>query len=531
MSLVANLKTYARFGWGLHSFLRETITLEEARDILRRRLAEREASFLRLIEKGIFGYPPSPYLPLLRLAQAELGDIRAMVRDKGLEATLRALREAGVYVGYEEFRGLQPITRHGQVISVQARDFDNPFLLNHYETETGGTTGPAMRIPHDLNHVAGQAPYHMVTRDMHGVLDVPMALWRGILPDGSGINNVLRAARMGRIPERWFSQVVPRCTRRDLKYLLASGFFVAMGRLNGVSIPWPQWVPMADALVVARWAADTLRTHDRCLILTPVSRALRVCLVAAEAGLDLTGTTFMISSEPPTPAKVQGIERAGARHFPMYSLAEVGVVGAGCGQPDDCSDLHLLKDAFALIQCPRPVPNADLTVPAFNLTTLLLTTPKLMLNVEVDDYGVLERRSCGCELESLGFDEHLHHIRSFRKLTGEGVTLVGSEMVRILDEVLPARFGGSPLDYQLWEEEDEQGFTRLSLRISPGVPIADEAQVIDVVLAALRQSSAAADAAQDMWRQAGSLRVVRQVPAWTARGKLMPLHITRRGEP
>ncbi len=58
--------------------------------------------------------------------------------------------------------------------------------------------------------------------------------------------------------------------------------------------------------------------------------------------------------------------------------------------------------------------------------------------------GVIEQRSCGYPLESYGYSEHLREIHSFRKLTGEGVTLVGNEMVRILEEVLPARFGGSP---------------------------------------------------------------------------------------
>jgi hypothetical protein len=148
-----------------------------------------------------------------------------------------------------------------------------------------------------------------------------------------------------------------------------------------------------------------------------------------------------------------------------------------------------------------------------------------MLNVESDDYGVIETRSCGCPLESYGFTEHVRHIRSFRKLSGEGVTLVGSEMLHILEEVLPARFGGSPLDYQLLEEEDEQGFTRLSLLINPKVEIENEDEVIAAVLEALRHGSVAADMARAIWAQAGTLCVKRIAPVWTAQGKLMPLHM------
>jgi hypothetical protein len=153
-----------------------------------------------------------------------------------------------------------------------------------------------------------------------------------------------------------------------------------------------------------------------------------------------------------------------------------------------------------------------------------------MLNVESDDYGVIERRSCGCPLESYGFTEHVRHIRSFRKLTGEGVTLVGSEMTRILEEMLPARFGGSPLDYQLLEEEDEAGFTRLSLLVSPKIRIEDEKEVIEVVLEALGRGSVAADMARAIWSQAKTLRVKRMEPIWTAQGKLMPLHMKRHSE-
>ncbi len=528
MSLLADLKMYARFAWGLRGFLRHTITLEEAKAIVRERLEKRDENFLRLVEKGIFGYPRSPYLLLLKLAQVELGDIQNMVRAKGLEDTLRALREAGVYITFEEFKGREPIVRHGQAIPVQAHDFDNPHLRHYYEAESGGTTGAGMRVAIDLDHLAAQTPLIMLARDAYGVLNVPTAIWRGILPDSTGLNNILRPARFGQMPEKWFSPVAVGDFRPSLKYRLATHYVVTMGRLFGVPIPWPEPVSLDQAGVVARWAAEALEARGACLIRAGVSMALRVCIAAREEGLDLTGATFMGAGEPPTPAKVQGITRTGARYVPNYFFSEAGYVGAGCARPVDGNDLHFLKDHLALIQYPRQVPGWEMTVPAFYFTTLLPTAPKLLLNVESDDYGIIEHRSCGCPLETYGFTEHLRHVRSFRKLTGEGVTLVGSEMVHILQEVLPARFGGSPLDYQLLEEEDENGFTRLSLLVSPKVEIADETEVIEAVLEALGRSSVAADLARAIWSQARTLRVKRTEPIWTARGKLMPLHVKRR---
>ena len=68
MGLFGDLKMYGRFGLGLRKYLREPITLEDAVAAVERRMAAREGNFLRLIERGIFGHPGSPYLELFRLA-------------------------------------------------------------------------------------------------------------------------------------------------------------------------------------------------------------------------------------------------------------------------------------------------------------------------------------------------------------------------------------------------------------------------------------------------------------------------------
>jgi hypothetical protein len=524
---LAELRMYSRFLWGLRDFLRHTITLEEAREIVRRRMAQREANFLRLLERGIFGYSRSPYLPLLKLAQFDLGEIKKMVGERGLEGTLKALRGAGVYITFEEFKGRAPIVRHGKIIPVQERDFDNPYLKYYYEGETGGTTGAGSRVGIDLDHLAAETPFIMLAYHAHGIHNVPTAIWRPILPDSSGINHLLWGSRIGNVPQKWFSPVTTRDLKPSLKYPLATQCIVRMARHYGAPIPRPEPVSLDQAAVVSRWAAETVKHHGACMVATIVSMAVRACIAAQAEGLDLTGTTFVIGSEPSTEAKVAEIRRTGARCFPSYHFREAGRIGMGCCRPADSNDLHFLKDGAALIQYPREVAGLVNTVPAFNFTTLLPTAPKIMLNVESDGYGVIEQRSCGCPLESYGYTEHLREIRSFQKLTGEGVTLVGSDMVRILEELLPARFGGSALDYQLLEEEDDKGFTRLSLLVSPKIPISDESAIIETVMQALSRSNVAADMATAIWKQAGTLQVKRSEPIWTARGKLTPLHLHR----
>lgn len=521
------LKTFAKFPLALRRFARHSLTLDEAKRIVRQRMERREERFLRIVERSIYGYPPSPYLALLEMAGCEPGDLREMVKQRGLEETLRALREAGVYVTFEEFKGRQPIVRHGMEIVVTPWDFDNPFARRHFAYQTGGSTGAASNVSADLDQIAARAPHDILTLAAHSMLDAPSAIWRGILPV-STLGSMLRRAHIGHLPERWFSPIGWRDSKHWLKYGAATCYIILWMRLFGMRVPLPEIVHADQALVVARWVAETLKTHGQCLLYTQVSHAVRVCLAAQEAGFDLIGATIKGGGEPPTPAKVRQMERAGVRYISNYAMTEAGSIASGCAQPIDGSDVHLFKDAYALFAYPYTIEGTGITVPAFNLTTLLPTAPKLMLNVQMDDYGIIEERRCGCELETYGYTTHLRQIRSYSKLTGEGVTLIGTEMLRILEEVLPARFGGSPLDYQMMEAEDEQGFTRLYLVISPRVGIVDESTVIEVMLNALRQSSPMADAARTVWQHAQTIQVKRMEPVWTGRGKLMPLHIQRR---
>ncbi|HET7159673.1 MAG TPA: hypothetical protein VFI62_11800, partial [Burkholderiales bacterium] len=221
------------------------------------------------------------------------------------------------------------------------------------------------------------------------------------------------------------------------------------------------------------------------------------------------------------------MQRVGVQIVASYGSVEAVAIGLGCSRAVHVDEVHLAMDAYALIDYPDSVPGHGITVPAFNLTGLLDSAPKVMLNYQSDDYGIVQTRACGCGLEGYGYTTHLHQIRSYSKLAGEGVTLIGNELLRILEEVLPARFGGTPLDYQMMEQEDAQGLTRLVLLISPRIEIPDNLEVIRVIMAALGKSSPMASAAQKVWQQAQTLQVERREPVATARSKLLPLHIQR----
>jgi hypothetical protein len=363
----------------------------------------------------------------------------------------------------------------------------------------------------------------------HGVLHAPSALWQNPLPSVIGLHTVLRSILLENIPRRWFVPVAGGSGAAPgpaLRFRLATAFALRACRFLGHRLPLPEPMSLDEADTVARWAESTATSEGSCLLLTSPSMTLRLGLAAAEAGIRLDGVTIRGGGEPGTTAKIGPATRAGARFFPGYGLTELGSIGTGCAASDDPEDLHLHEDMVALIQYDHRLPRSDALVGAFCLTGLDAACPQVLLNVDVGDYGTIDRRACGCPLEQAGYRVHLHGVRSFRKLTGEGVTLLGSDMVRILEDVLPRRFGGTPQDYQLHEREDDRGFTRLVLVVDPDVDLTEEEEAIEVVLDALERGGAAQAYARSYWKQAGSFRVERRRTEWTG-VKYPPLVVRR----
>lgn len=528
MGIASDIKGYARFAWGLHGFLHRTVTTGQAWDTIRRRLAERDDSFLRVLRRGVFEHEGSPYRRLFEMGGCSFGDVEKMVRADGVEHALGRLYGAGVYVSFDEFKGRVPLVRNGKEFRVAARDFDNPHLRRTYQASTSGSTGAGTRISFELDQIAEDCCVRIATREAHGVLGIPTVVWRNVLPSVAGLNHVFCCSLQGNLPERWFTPLGPKTLRISVKDRAAMRYVLLAARLSGRPLPEPEPVPLGDPMPILDWAVEAVKRTGACLVSTFVSPAVRACAVAREKGLDLTGVTFMGGGEPATAAKIRAIESVGARALPTYGTSEAGVLGVACARPCGPDDLHLAQDLVALIQRPYTVPGWGETVGVFCLTTLVPTAPKIMINVVTDDFGILETRTCGCPFEAAGYPVHLHTIRSYRKLTGEGVTLLGNDAARVLEEVLPSRFGGSPLDYQLLEEEDGEGLTRLSLIISPRITLNDEQAAMDLLLEGLRRSGPAGSYAAAFWKQGGSLRVKRTEPIWGAGGKFLPLCVAER---
>jgi phenylacetate-coenzyme A ligase PaaK-like adenylate-forming protein len=372
------------------------------------------------------------------------------------------------------------------------------------------------------------AAHNMIVFDAHSILGSPILVWMPILPSIAGLPAVLRSIKMGKTPIRWFSPVEARTIKPSLTKRLATYYIVYAGRLFGAAFPKPEYVNFEQADKVADYMAEVLKKGQGCVLWTAPSSAVRVCQVSRQRQLDLSGTTFIVAGEPLTEAKMREIRAIGANAVNQYAIAEVGTVGFGCaGQTAAPDDIHLLKDSHAVIQHQRETPFGGASVDAFLFTSVLHKAPKILLNVESGDYGVIETRQCGCKLEEFGLTEHIYNIRSFEKLTGEGMTFVGTDILRIIEEVLPAKFGGVSTDYQMVEEEDEQGHTRLSIIVNPEVGEIDEGELVQTVLSELSKGKDTQRMMTEIWSQAEMLRVKRQRPLITAAGKLLPLHIQK----
>jgi hypothetical protein len=190
--------------------------------------------------------------------------------------------------------------------------------------------------------------------------------------------------------------------------------------------------------------------------------------------------------------------------------------------------MHLLVQHLGVIERPRAALEGGPSVDALLFTLLTPAASKIALNVETGDYARVEDRDCSCLLGELGLRTHLSDLRSFEKMTGEGVTFARSNLEQILEDVLPARFGGTSIDYQLAEEEAPDSSTRLILRVSPSVGPVDSRELQATLLAELARGGPLAAYHAGLWRNAGTVEVRREAPIVTRQGKVLPLQARRR---
>jgi hypothetical protein len=496
------------------------LTVDGARAALRAQLAHRDAAFLTHVRQGIFENPASPYHPLLARAGCAYGDLERAVRRDGVDGTLHALFRAGVYLSVSEFKGRQPVRRGAAVVDVDPSRLTNPRSARHVPLQTSGSRSNRTAVSLDLAFIRECAGAVLLWLHARGAVDSVKAHWQ--VPGSGSIARLLEYAAFSP-PVRWFSPLDPTAAALPALHRWSGTALHWGSRLAGVPLPSVEHVAFDDPAPIVEWLAAVLRAGRTPHLHTWPSSALRLAQAAATAGVDITGTQFTVAGEPITEAKVAVLRQAGAHAWPRYGSVEVSGIGLGCAAPARCDDVHLLHDGLAVIQPGVGHEVGGMPADALLVSSLRPTAPIVLLNVSLGDRATRESRVCGCPLEALGWTTHLHTVRSYEKLTAGGMTFLDADVIRILEAVLPSRFGGAPIDYQLVEDEAEAGTPRLRLLVRPEVGPVDPSVLIETFLDALAGESQAARLMAAQWRETGILRVARQAPFTTPSGKILHL--------
>ena len=503
----------------LPRFLRHPLTVDEAHRAVATRLDRREASFLDVVGRRVFERPASPYRALLERAGCERGDLARLVDQDGVEGALRGLYRAGVYLTVDEFKGRRPIVRGGQAVAASIDGVRNPLVGPHVSSKTSGRRGAPVPVPADLEFLRDRAVNSLVVLAARGGLRWRHATWN--VPGADALVPILRLAVAGARPDRWFALVAAtapglhpryRWSERAVSWAWAAAGF-------GTLRPMPAPLEAPDAIV--RWLAEIRGTGATPHVYTLVSPAVRLCQVAHATGVDMAGTQFTVTGEPLTGPRLAAIHAVGAEARPTYASVEAGAIGEGCLHRDAPDDVHVLRDRLAVIQPGEdgsPLPRTALLI-----SSLRPVGPFMFLNVSLGDTAELSERKCGCPLESVGWTTHLRAIRSREKLTAWGMTLLDSDVVRVLEETLPARFGGGPTHYQLVEDTDGAGAPRLRLLVHPAVGAIDPTRVAAAFLEAIAPGRGAERVTSLVWSGARVVQVERR-PALATGGKIHHVH-------
>lgn len=513
--MIREANYYAQLAAGLARWVREPV-LADPDAVIREMVLRREANFLELTRKAIFAHPANPFNALLRHAGCEHGDLVRMVHSRGLEDTLRALSHSGVYMTHDEFKGHVPLQRGPLRIEVDSTDLANPLYKPTLETSSSGSRSRGTVTRRSLEYQVYREAQEHVFLSRHGLGEREQVVTSSVLPATGGVRRLVTHARRGRPVTAWFAMDADRHYRALTRMALLEL------RLLGCAVPFPRYLPPDDFLPVARWIAKRKAAGASSLVTGTVSPAVRIAAAAMEAGLDISGTRFVVGGEALTPSKEAIIQRAGAEVHARYTISEFGQVGFGCrSMKGNC--VHICRDSLAVIHRRRLAPLSEVEVDSLLFTTLLPFAPTVAINLEMDDAGTLGEATCGCDLSTMGLGQQVDGIFSYGKLTGQGTSLMAGDMLGILERALPQRFGGVPSDYQLVESESS-GQTEIELRVNPRLGLSSEDEVKRFFLSHLNRIWGGSTTNR-LWTQSGSLRVVFAAPYVTGGRKVQALHL------
>ena len=522
MTIREMIQYYLTIVTGVHHYLKTPVDTKPE-TVLQDQLEHREERWLNTVGQVVFEEPNHPYQKMFSLAGCTYDDLGNSVRQEGLEATLLSLRNSGVYLTHDELKGKTPIVRSGQEIQSDKTSFDNPAVKRGVQTTSGGSRSEGTKITVGTScrlHWDAYYQYNIRALDLSERIQMQV---KPVLPAGAGLGCCISYTRLGCPVKKWYAFGGP--LKDSAHFRILTHLVVLVARLHGVRAPFPVHLTRNDFSAAAMLIAEMRRQGHLSAVGCFTSPAVRIVSAALDRGLDIRDTLFMVSGEALTGAKRELIESAGCQVFSRYHIAEVGPVGYGCRSMNTGNCVHLFNDSVAAINYRQLAPLSEVEVNSLQFTTLLPAAAKILINADMDDVGNIEPAGCDCLWARSGFNRKISNIHSVGKLTGYGMSLVGTEIVRILEERLPAQFGGSPADYQLVEIEGKSE-TQLVLRVSPRIKDCSTTEVSDFFLKEIRACYAGRLASR-VWKHADALQVTQAEPLVTPSGKVLPLQLLR----
>ena len=106
-----------------------------------------------------------------------------------------------------------------------------------------------------------------------------------------------------------------------------------------------------------------------------------------------------------------------------------GPIAVGCPHATAVDEAHLVADRIAIIDRDQRLPHGGV-VRALYATTVSPLAPQVAINLETGDYAVRGQPGCGCPFDRVGFAGTVHTVRSYEKLSTEGMHFFGPRLLR-----------------------------------------------------------------------------------------------------
>ena len=275
----------------------------------------------------------------------------------------------------------------------------------------------------------------------------------------------------GNRPERWFSQVPadlaghqqPQAARQPVPAR-------ARTRWPAAGLPSPEYVPTTTRSPSCAGCSTRCAARGAATITGYASSLTAAARWATSTTASTsTGVVAYPASEPVTSGKLAAMRGGGhaalARRTPSCPRERSRSAATSC----DDEEYHLWDHELAVITRRRP--RGDGTeVDAFLWTSLADEAPRVLVNVENDDYGVVRPDvDCACGLGRLGLRTRVADIRGISKVVAAGISLDGESLrPPRRDRAARPRSAAVPATTSSSRARARRG-TTMSLRVHPDV--------------------------------------------------------------